>query len=311
MADSFDVVVIGGGPGGYAAAIRCAQKKASVALVEKGDMGGTCLNRGCIPSKALLGSAHFLTLAKHANLMGLEISGLKPNWAKMQSRKDAIVMGFRKGVTGLVQGNKIKLFEGTGVITAPGKVKIETESGSGVLDDRDGKVDPAAVFANEVDEALVSVGGGDVAGYHFFADEEGDLVLAPADVAEVGVGHLAGAVHDAAHHGDLESLQVGGAVLDPLGVIRNRVRGAHPEGVDEGDVVDMPVGSDRLEVVEQLRHSGGPGGVDGEERDLEAVVVERVVTRGDHHPGVERAAASDESQPRGADDSGVHGIAAM
>ena len=130
MADSFDVVVIGGGPGGYAAAIRCAQKKASVALVEKGDMGGTCLNRGCIPSKALLGSAHFLTLAKHANLMGLEISGVKPNWAKMQSRKDAIVMGFRKGVTGLVQGNKIKLFAGTGVIAAPGKVKIETESGA-------------------------------------------------------------------------------------------------------------------------------------------------------------------------------------
>ena len=129
MADSFDVVVIGGGPGGYAAAIRCAQKKASVALVEKGDMGGTCLNCGCIPSKALLGSAHFLTLAKHANLMGLEISGLKPNWAKMQSRKDAIVMGFRKGVTGLVQGNKIKLFEGTGVVAAPGKVKIETKSG--------------------------------------------------------------------------------------------------------------------------------------------------------------------------------------
>ena len=129
MADSFDVVVIGGGPGGYAAAIRCAQKKASVALVEKGDMGGTCLNRGCIPSKALLGSAHFLTLAKHANLMGLEISGVKPNWAKMQSRKDAIVMGFRKGVTGLVQSNKIKLFEGKGVVAAPDKVKIEAESG--------------------------------------------------------------------------------------------------------------------------------------------------------------------------------------
>ena len=130
MADSFDVVVVGGGPGGYAAAIRCAQKKASVALVEKGDMGGTCLNSGCIPSKALLGSVHFLTLAKHANLMGLEISGVKPNWAKMQSRKDAIVMGFRKGVTGLVQGNKIKLFEGRGSVAAPGKVKIEAESGA-------------------------------------------------------------------------------------------------------------------------------------------------------------------------------------
>ncbi len=87
MAESFDVVVIGGGPGGYAAAIRCAQKKATVALVEKGDMGGTCLNSGCIPSKALLGSAHFLTLAKHANLMGLEISGVKPNWPRCSREK--------------------------------------------------------------------------------------------------------------------------------------------------------------------------------------------------------------------------------
>jgi len=130
MAESFDVVVIGGGPGGYAAAIRCAQKKASVALVEKGEMGGTCLNRGCIPSKALLGSVHFLTLARHANLMGLEIGDVKPNWTKMQSRKDAIVMGFRKGVSGLLQSNGIRLFEGKGFVAAPGKVRVEAESGA-------------------------------------------------------------------------------------------------------------------------------------------------------------------------------------
>ncbi len=129
MADSFDVVVIGGGPGGYAAAIRCAQKGASVALVEKAEMGGTCLNRGCIPSKALLGSAHFLMLAKHAPLMGLEISGVKPNWAKMQSRKNAIVAGFCKGVTGLVQSNKIKTFEGRGIVKAAGQVVVESASG--------------------------------------------------------------------------------------------------------------------------------------------------------------------------------------
>ena len=130
MADNFDVVVIGGGPGGYAAAIRCAQKNASVALVEKAEMGGTCLNRGCIPSKALLGSAHFLTQAKHANLMGVEIAPPKPNWAKMQARKDAIVNGFCKGVTGLVQANKIKVYEGTGIVTAPGKVQVQTAAGN-------------------------------------------------------------------------------------------------------------------------------------------------------------------------------------
>ena len=120
MASNFDVIVIGGGPGGYAAAIRCAQKKAKVALVEKEHMGGTCLNCGCIPSKALLGSVHFLTLAKHANLMGVEIGQVSPNWTKMQARKDAIVKGFRQGVTGLVKANGIEIFEGRGIVTGPG-----------------------------------------------------------------------------------------------------------------------------------------------------------------------------------------------
>jgi dihydrolipoamide dehydrogenase len=131
MAEQFDVVVIGGGPGGYAAAIRCAQRGAKAALVEKAEMGGTCLNRGCIPSKALLGSAHFLTLAKHASLMGLEMAGpVRPNWAKMMARKDAIVEGFRKGVTGLVQSNKIAIFAGRGVVSAPGRVRIESAGGT-------------------------------------------------------------------------------------------------------------------------------------------------------------------------------------
>lgn len=128
MNEKFDVIVIGSGPGGYAAAIRCAQKNVTVAIVEKEYMGGTCLNCGCIPSKALLGSAHFLTLAKYAPLMGLEIGEVKPNWPKMQARKNAIVAGFRKGVTGLVQSNKIKIFEGIGIVTSANRVKVKTAS---------------------------------------------------------------------------------------------------------------------------------------------------------------------------------------
>ena len=134
MADRVDVVVVGGGPGGYAAAIRCAQKGASVALVEKKTMGGTCLNVGCIPSKALLASAHFLTQAKHASLMGLEIQGaVIPNWPKMIARKDAIVSGFTKGVTGLVQAHHITIYRGTGTVLAPGKVSVSGDD-SAVLD---------------------------------------------------------------------------------------------------------------------------------------------------------------------------------
>ena len=126
----FDVIVIGGGPGGYAAAIRCAQRGSKVALIEKDAMGGTCLNRGCIPSKALLGSAHFLTLAKSANLMGLEIGSINPNWTKMQARKDAIVKGFKGGVTGLVKSNGIEIYEGTGIALAADKVQINKLDGT-------------------------------------------------------------------------------------------------------------------------------------------------------------------------------------
>jgi len=130
MSEKFDVVVIGSGPGGYAAAIRSAQKGATVAIVEKGLMGGTCLNCGCVPSKTLLASAHTLLTFKHANLMGIDVGAPTPNWSKIQARKDAIVAAFRKGVTGLIQANKIKTLQGRAVVTAPGKIKIESDAGT-------------------------------------------------------------------------------------------------------------------------------------------------------------------------------------
>jgi dihydrolipoamide dehydrogenase len=127
MSEMFDVVVIGSGPGGYFAAIRCAQKGLTTAIVEKGDIGGTCLNRGCIPSKTLLASAEVILQAKGAAMMGVDIPTVTPNWVKIQQRKDAIVTGFRKGLTGLIQANKIKIFRGTGIVTAPKTVTVEPE----------------------------------------------------------------------------------------------------------------------------------------------------------------------------------------
>jgi dihydrolipoamide dehydrogenase len=129
MAEIFDVVVIGSGPGGYYAAIRCAQKGASVAIIEKAETGGTCLNRGCIPSKALLASAEVLLQAKNAGTMGIDIPTVSPNWVKMQQRKDAIVTGFRKGLTGLIQANKIKIISGNAIAALPKNVVIKSESG--------------------------------------------------------------------------------------------------------------------------------------------------------------------------------------
>jgi len=128
MAESFDVVVIGSGPGGYAAAIRCAQRGASVAVVEKDFIGGTCLNCGCIPSKTLLASAHTLLLIKHAAMMGVDVASATPNWPKIQARKDAIVAGFRKGLTGLIQSHKVKILQGRAVLTAPGQIRIEIDT---------------------------------------------------------------------------------------------------------------------------------------------------------------------------------------
>lgn len=128
MAESYDVVVVGSGSGGYAAAIRCAQKGASVAVVEKELIGGTCLNCGCISSKALLASAHTLLLAKQAVTMGVDITSATPNWPTIQARKDAIVAGLRKGLTGLVQSHRVRILRGRAIVTAPKQVKIETDA---------------------------------------------------------------------------------------------------------------------------------------------------------------------------------------
>ena len=129
MAENFDIVVIGSGPGGYAVAIRCAQTGASVAVIEKSFVGGTCLNCGCIPSKTLLASAHTLLLTKHAAMMGIDIPSATANWPNIQARKNAVVTGFRKGLTGLIGSHKVKIIPGRAVVTAPGKITVESDAG--------------------------------------------------------------------------------------------------------------------------------------------------------------------------------------
>ncbi len=129
MADKFDCVVIGSGPGGYAAAIRAAQRGASVALVEKDRLGGTCLNCGCIPSKALLASARTLLAANRAAEMGIDIESATADWQKIQSRKNTITTALAKGLAGLIAANGITVFEGLAAVTSPNKVTVSTDSG--------------------------------------------------------------------------------------------------------------------------------------------------------------------------------------
>ena len=114
MAERFDVVVIGAGPGGFRAARRCAQRGASTALVEKEFAGGTCLNWGCIPSKTLLATAHLILRARHAGEMGVDIPSATPNWPKIQQRREAIVVGTRKGMQRDAQELRRDLHRGAG-----------------------------------------------------------------------------------------------------------------------------------------------------------------------------------------------------
>jgi dihydrolipoamide dehydrogenase len=127
MADSFDVIVIGSGPGGYVCAIRAAQLGLKTACVEKrATLGGTCLNIGCIPSKALLQSSEEFHHTSHElKAHGVLVDGVKLDLARMQARKAEVVTANVKGVEFLFRKNKVTWLKGTGRIAAPGKVEVD------------------------------------------------------------------------------------------------------------------------------------------------------------------------------------------
>ncbi|RUY36994.1 dihydrolipoyl dehydrogenase [Mesorhizobium sp. M7A.F.Ca.CA.001.09.2.1] len=128
---AYDVVIIGSGPGGYVCAIKAAQLGLRVAVVEKNaTFGGTCLNIGCIPSKALLHASEMFAEAGHSfDTLGVEISAPKLNLKKMMAHKDATVSSNVNGVAFLFKKNKIDSFRGTGKVLAAGKVSVTSEDG--------------------------------------------------------------------------------------------------------------------------------------------------------------------------------------
>lgn len=136
MAQEYDLVVLGGGTGGYVAAIRASQLGLKTAIVEKGKLGGTCLHAGCIPSKALLRSAEVFATAKESEKYGISISGATLNFTKVQERKDSIVEQLHKGVQYLMKQGKIDVYEGIGRILGPsifspmpGTISVEMNNG--------------------------------------------------------------------------------------------------------------------------------------------------------------------------------------
>ncbi len=136
MAYHYDVVILGGGMGGYAAAFRASQLGLKTALVEKDRIGGTCLHRGCIPSKALLKSAEMFRLAKNAGRFGIEISNVQLNFNKIQTEKDDIVKQLHQGLHHLMKKNNVDLYIGKGRLLGPsifsplaGAVSVEMNEG--------------------------------------------------------------------------------------------------------------------------------------------------------------------------------------
>ncbi|HEY5530514.1 MAG TPA: dihydrolipoyl dehydrogenase [Candidatus Anoxymicrobiaceae bacterium] len=130
----FDVVVIGAGPGGYPAAIRCAQRGAKVAIVEKEKVGGTCLNWGCIPTKTLLASTELIAHAREAEKFGVKITGIEPDWTAIQDRKQKVTDTLVGGILQLLKANGIKLIDGTASINKDKNVVVQTADGEVIMD---------------------------------------------------------------------------------------------------------------------------------------------------------------------------------
>lgn len=124
MTQKFDIVVIGGGPGGYPAAIRAAQRGKKVALIEGSALGGTCLNRGCIPSKALIAGAELLEEIRNAGHFGIQTGPISIDYSALVTRKDLIISKIRKSLEGLIKNNGIQVIKGFAKLVSSKRIEI-------------------------------------------------------------------------------------------------------------------------------------------------------------------------------------------
>jgi dihydrolipoamide dehydrogenase len=180
----FDVVVIGGGPGGYAAALYAAAAGLSVALVERDKVGGTCLHRGCVPAKEFLETAHVRRTIEHAGEFGISAKSVNVDFAVSQARKNEIVERLFKGLSGLLKGRKVTVFSGSGRLDADLKVSVVEGADAGVV--AQGK--NVILAAGSVPRTLP---GFDVDGTLVVtSDEFLDLSSLPATAAVIGGGAI-------------------------------------------------------------------------------------------------------------------------
>jgi len=129
----YDIAIIGGGPGGYVAAIYAAKKKAKIALVEKGELGGTCLNRGCIPTKTLIHGANLLQVIRNAKEFGITVNNADLNWELLQKKTLQVVKNLSKGVESLLAANNVEVIKGVARLLDKHTIDIVSETGQDTI----------------------------------------------------------------------------------------------------------------------------------------------------------------------------------
>lgn len=177
----FDVAIVGGGPGGYVAAIRAAKEGLSVALVEGDGLGGTCLNRGCIPSKTFLKHAKVLEQIKNAAAFGITVNDYSYSLEAMVERKNTVVNTLKNGVKGLLRQNKVKLFEGFGTVSENKMIAIASEKEDIIIQAEN------IILANGSKPSIPPLSGLDEISY-YTSDTIFDIEKAPSKLVIVGGG---------------------------------------------------------------------------------------------------------------------------
>lgn len=177
------IAIIGGGPGGYVAAIRAAQLNAEVTLIEKEHIGGTCLNKGCIPTKVLLHAAgEFENVNKNLKDYGIKVTGVELDWDKLQKRKTIIVRKLIAGVDNLLKSNKVAKIMGEGSFINKNQLKVKTNGVSEEIVDFD-----YAVIATGSKPVIIPIPGVELPGV-ITSDEALSLKRIPSSMVIIGGG---------------------------------------------------------------------------------------------------------------------------
>jgi dihydrolipoamide dehydrogenase len=180
--DPVDVCIIGAGPGGYVAAIRAAQLGLKTAVVERDELGGVCLNRGCIPTKALLRTAELLTAFQRAADFGIHAENVRLDYPAAVRYRDGVVRTLRQGVGGLLNSQGVQVLSGQGRLAAPGRVEVSANGSSETVEARN------VIVATGSKPAIPPIPGADNRELVVTSDDALDLKELPRSVVVIGGG---------------------------------------------------------------------------------------------------------------------------